>query len=48
MARNEFSFETVGERFDNEEGASRQAELRRCAPGDHVEVLREPSDTHDP
>lgn len=43
-----FSLRVVGERHDNEDGSSRQAELQRCKEGEEVELLREPRNPHDP
>lgn len=45
---NDFSLPICGERFDNEDGTSRQEELRKCSPGDLVELVREPDNPHDP
>lgn len=48
MGWNDFRLAAVGERYDNEDGTSRQAELARMAPGDGVLLVREPSNPHDP
>jgi hypothetical protein len=48
MGINDFRLRLVGERFDNEDGSSRQEELARCAVGEPVELIREPSNPHDP
>jgi hypothetical protein len=45
---NDFSLPACGERFANEDGTSRQEELRRCAPGDWLQLVREPDNPHDP
>lgn len=47
MGWNDFSLPAVGERFDNEDGTSRQEELRRCLPGEMVHLEREPDNPHD-
>lgn len=36
-----------GEWFDNEDGTSRQAELRNCVPGEVIHFVREPDNEHD-
>lgn len=48
MGWNDFSLAGCGEWFDNEDGTSRQEELARCAPGDWVDLVREPDNPHDP
>lgn len=48
MGWNDFSLPICGERFDNDDGSSRQDELRQCRPGELVELLREPDNPHDP
>lgn len=48
MGWNDFSLPACGERHDNEDGTSRQDELRRCAPGEFLELVREPHNPHDP
>lgn len=48
MGTNDFRLRLVGERFDNEDGSSRQEELARCTVGEIVELVREPSNPHDP
>lgn len=45
---NDFSLPACGERFDNEDGTSRQEELARCKPGEPVRLVREPDNRHDP
>lgn len=47
MGWNDFSLPGCGETFDNEDGSSRQEELARCAPGDAVDLVREPENPHD-
>jgi len=47
MGWNDFSLPAVGEWFDNEDGTSRQAELALCAPGEQVQLVREPENPHD-
>ena len=37
-----------GERYENEDGSSRQDELARLAPGDWLQLVREPENPHDP
>lgn len=44
----DFSLNIVGERYDNADGSSRQAEIRRSEPGEDVELRREPTNRHDP
>lgn len=44
----DFSLRLVGVRYDNDDGSSRQAELRRCGEGEVVELVREPHNPHDP
>lgn len=48
MGFNDFCLAGVGERFENEDGSSRQEELARCQRGEHVLLLREPDNRHDP
>lgn len=48
MGWNDFSLPARGERFDNEDGTSRQEELARCRPGEPVRLVREPDNPHDP
>lgn len=45
---NDFSLPACGECFDNDDGTSRQEELRRCEPGEIVDLVREPHNQHDP
>ncbi|GEM_PF-1190775 len=45
---NDFSLPAVGERFDNDDGTSRQDELARCQPGEMIHLVREPHNRHDP
>ncbi len=47
MGWNDFSLPAVGERFDNDDGTSRQEELARCQPGEGVQLVREPDNPHD-
>jgi hypothetical protein len=47
MGWNDFSLPAVGERFDNEDGSSRQLEIQALAPGDTVELVRQPNNPHD-
>ena len=47
MGWNDFSLPACGERHDNEDGSSRQDELRRCSPGEMLHLLREPDNEHD-
>jgi hypothetical protein len=44
---NDFSLPAVGERFDNEDGSSRQLEIQALVPGDVVELVRQPDNPHD-
>ena len=37
----------VGESFDNDDGSSRQAEIRRCVAGEAVELERDPGNKYD-
>jgi hypothetical protein len=48
MESNDFLLLVVGERFDNEDGSSRQDEIRRCKVGEAVHLWREPTNRHDP
>jgi len=48
MGWNDFSLPARGERFDNEDGTSRQEELARCRPGEPVRLVRQPENPHDP
>src|SRR3546814_19312168 len=45
---NDFSLPGCGECFDNEDGSSRQDELRRCRTGEEAHLVREPDNPHDP
>lgn len=47
MGWNDFSLPAAGERHDNEDGTSRQREIATCAPGDRLELVREPDNPHD-
>lgn len=47
MGYNDFCLPAVGERFDNEDGSSRQDELRLCSRGETVRLVREPENPHD-
>lgn len=47
MGWNDFSLPAIGERFDNEDGSSRQAELALCQPGEPVRLVRESNNVHD-
>ncbi len=47
MGWNDFSLAAVGEKYENEDGTSRQEELARCAPGDWLMLVREPDNPHD-
>lgn len=47
MGWNDFSLPVIGERHDNEDGTSRQAELALCSPGEEVLLVREPENPHD-
>lgn len=47
MGWNDFSVPGCGEAFDNEDGTSRQAELRNCLPGEVMYLVREPENPHD-
>lgn len=44
---NDFSLPACGEWYDNEDGTSRQDELRNCVPGEVIHLLREPENEHD-
>lgn len=48
MGWNDFSLPAIGERHDNDDGTSRQAELALCSPGEAVRLVREPDNVHDP
>lgn len=48
MGWNDFSLPACGERFDNEDGTSRQEELSLCRPGETLQLVREPWNVHDP
>jgi hypothetical protein len=37
----------VGESFDNDDGSSRQAEIRRCSAGEPVTLQRDPQNRYD-
>jgi hypothetical protein len=41
-------FDLRGEAHENPDGSSRQAELKRCSPGEQVTLEREPENPHDP
>lgn len=47
MGFNDFCLSGVGERFENEDGSSRQAELALCQRGDPIRLVREPDNRHD-
>jgi hypothetical protein len=47
MGFNDFLLPAVGERYDNEDGTSRQDELRLCQRGELVSLVREPDNPHD-
>lgn len=47
MGFNDFLLPAVGERYDNEDGTSRQDELRLCQRGEFVSLVREPGNPHD-
>ncbi|AHE57457.1 HIRAN domain-containing protein [Sphingomonas sanxanigenens] len=47
MGCNDFSLPAVGEVYDNEDGTSRQDELRLLVPGDVLALVREPDNPHD-
>lgn len=44
----DFSLNVVGCQFDNPDGSSRQAEIRKLSPGDPITLRREPTNRHDP
>jgi hypothetical protein len=44
---NDFSLAAVGCWYENDDGSSRQDELRQCMPGDGLEFVREPDNPHD-
>lgn len=48
MGINDFRLRVVGERFDNEDGTSRQEEIGRLNVGDPIQLEREPSNPFDP
>lgn len=48
MGFNDFRLPICGERHDNEDGTSRQEELRLCRRGDWASLVREPENVHDP
>ncbi|WP_025293728.1 HIRAN domain-containing protein [Sphingomonas sanxanigenens] len=47
MGWNDFSLPACGEFYDNEDGSSRQEELRSLEPGDVLALVREPENAHD-
>lgn len=47
MGWNDFSLPACGEFYENEDGTSRQDELRCCSSGEMVELRREPDNPHD-
>lgn len=47
MGWNDFSLPAVGERYDNEDGSSRQLEIAECKPGDLLDLVRQPDNPHD-
>ena len=47
MGWNDFSLPAVGERFDNDDGSSRQLEIMCMLPGDSVDLVRQPDNPHD-
>lgn len=48
MSVSELSIFVVGINYANDDGSDRRAELDRLAPGDPVELRREPGNPHDP
>ena len=44
---NDFSLAAVGCFYDNDDGSSRQMELRECLPGDPIDLVRQPDNPHD-
>jgi len=42
-----YSISVVGESFANDDGSSRQAEIRRCKVGEAVSLIRDPDNLHD-
>lgn len=48
MGWNDFRLAARGERYPNADGSSRQDELARCRPGEALQLLREPTNEHDP
>lgn len=47
MGYNDFNLAAVGCWYDNEDGSSRQEELRRCARGEPIHLVHEPENPHD-
>ncbi|TZG24593.1 HIRAN domain-containing protein [Sphingomonas montanisoli] len=47
MGWNDFKLPVVGCRYQNDDGTSRQDELRRCQPGEPIDLFREPDNPHD-
>jgi hypothetical protein len=47
MGWNDFSLAAVGCWYENDDGSSRQDELRQCVPGEWLEFIREPDNPHD-
>jgi hypothetical protein len=47
-AMGEYFIAVVGESFDNDDGTSRQEELRLCEEGDRVSLVRQPDNPRDP
>jgi hypothetical protein len=47
MGERDYTLNIVGESYRNPDGSSRQDEIRRCKPGEPVELRREPDNRHD-
>jgi hypothetical protein len=47
MGSRDYSLSIVGESFLNPDGSNRQAEIRKCKPGELVLLKREPNNKHD-
>ncbi len=47
MGWNDFRLPVVGTKYTNDDGSSRQEELRLCSPGERVTLERQPDNPHD-
>lgn len=46
--RSHFLLKVVGESFNNDDGTSRQAIIRRCQEGETIKLVRDPDNKYDP